>query len=409
MKKLNFIFLVLIFALTYYTINKAQTKINFSGIEWIVKNGTGGPGPNNWSNDSKSVWVDSTGALHLKIRKEGNKWYCAEVYAQQSFGYGEYRFYVSSDLENYNQNIVVGLFLYENDSREIDIEFSKWGNNSNKSGWYTIQPPPYSNSQKNFELNLTGLNSTHSFNWSANNIIFQSYQGHFASLPSSNYLIERWNYTGDKNPPLGKERLHINFWLFGGNPPSNQEEAELIINAVFIPTGSIQINLSPKEAIDAGAMWKIDSGVWQSSGTVMDNLISGNYIIDFKTIDGWSSPPGKFVSLSSNQTIIDNGVYTSVVDVDFEKDRIFKYSLEQNYPNPFNPVTTIKYELEQTDYITIKVYDAVGTEIETLETGIKTAGSHQIRFDAADYPTGVYFYQIYGSNFTDTKKAILIK
>jgi len=218
----------------------AQTTIQFSGLTWNVRNGSGGPGPNLWSDSPNSVWVDTEGQLHLKIRKVGSNWYSSEVYAQKSYGYGEYRFYVASKVETYDPEIVAGLFTYETDTREIDIEFSRWGNPANVDGWYTIQPVVAGN-QQSFPIILTGDSSTHKFTWGSSNIFFQSYQGHFATLPAPGNLIKEWNYTGNYIPPVGNERLHINFWLFGGHVPLNQQEAELVITSVFVPsTTSLQ-------------------------------------------------------------------------------------------------------------------------------------------------------------------------
>ncbi len=234
------------FVLIYGDYSFPQTTIKFTGIKWTVRSGGGGPGPNNWSDSSNSVWVDSLGQLHLKIRRIGDSWYCSEVYAQQSFGYGEYMFYVASNVENYDPEIVVGLFLYENDRREIDIEFSKWEDPASVDGWYTVQPPPYNNSnQDSFALNLNGNYSTHKIIWSSDSISFQSYRGHYRSLLSPDSLINQWTYSENKNPPVGNERLHINFWLYGGKPPTNLNDAELIISAVYVPIGSLKMNLSP--------------------------------------------------------------------------------------------------------------------------------------------------------------------
>jgi len=215
----------------------AQTTIQFSGISWNVRNGSGGPGPNNWSNSKSSVWVDTEGQLHLKIQKIDNKWYCAEVNALESFGYGEYRFYVSSNVENYDPEIVAGLFTYETDTREIDIEFSRWGDPASISGWYIVQPASVQ-SRHSYALNLAGAFSTHKFVWSKNSCYFQSYHGHYATLPSDDFLISEWNYAGSNIPPAGKERLHINFWLVGGHVPVNKQEAELVIKSVFVPTNT---------------------------------------------------------------------------------------------------------------------------------------------------------------------------
>jgi hypothetical protein len=232
------IIIISFFVLVCCNYTAAQATIKFSGIYWNVRSGGGGPGPNNWSGSSNNVWVDSLGQLHLKIRKIGNSWYCSEIYTQRSFGYGEYRFYVSSNVEKYDPEIVVGLFTYENDSREIDIEFSRWEDTTSLDGWYTVQPPPYNSvNQDSFALNLKGNYSTHKIIWSRDSIFFRSYYGHSKILPSPDSLINQWTYSGNKNPPVGNERLHINFWLYGGKPPANRQDAELIISAVYVPNG----------------------------------------------------------------------------------------------------------------------------------------------------------------------------
>lgn len=236
---------------------KAQTTLQFSGITWNVRSGGGGPGPNSWSDSPNSVWVDTEGQLHLKIRKAGNTWYCSEIYAQKSFGHGEYRFLVSGNFEKFDPQVVTGLFTYETDTREIDIEFARWGDSANVDGWYTVQPVVAGN-QQSFALNLADDFSTHKFTWESSNIFFQSYHGHFATLPEPSYLIKEWNYSGNYIPPVGNERLHINFWLFQGQAPINQQEAELVIKAISVPSANavaevsdlIQTKISPNPFSD---------------------------------------------------------------------------------------------------------------------------------------------------------------
>ncbi len=268
-KRIIFVCIMVFMTFSY---NYSQTTISFAGINWYVRSGTGGPGPNNWSDSPSSVWVDGDGRLHLKIRKVNNEWQCAEIYAQQSFGYGEYTFYVASNVENYDKNIVVGLFTYENDSREIDIEFSRWGNSSNVAGWYTVQPPPYNSSnQQSFALNLSGDYSTHKFIWSSSNIFFQSYHGHYPNLPNSSYLIKQWTYSGSNNPPVGNERLHINFWLLNGTPPTNQQDAELIISAVSVPLNPCSISVPSGTTVSSSSgstnisVTSNGTGTWSAS------------------------------------------------------------------------------------------------------------------------------------------------
>ena len=99
-----------------------------------------------------------------------------------------------------------------------------------------------------------------------------------------------------------------------------------------------------------------------------------------------------------------------VVDVEeIENDFITDFELNQNYPNPFNPTTTIKFQIPESSFITIKIYDVLGNEITTLINEEKPAGVYEVEFDASVYSSGVYFYKLQAGNFIDVKKMILLK
>lgn len=85
------------------------------------------------------------------------------------------------------------------------------------------------------------------------------------------------------------------------------------------------------------------------------------------------------------------------------------YELLQNYPNPFNPVTTIKYQLPKPAYVKLNVYDARGKEITKLVNENKSAGSYEVKWNAEAYPSGVYFYELRGGDYSAAKKMVLIK
>ena len=86
-----------------------------------------------------------------------------------------------------------------------------------------------------------------------------------------------------------------------------------------------------------------------------------------------------------------------------------KYSLDQNFPNPFNPATTIRYSIPETGLVTIKIYNAIGREMDVLQNEIKQPGDYEIRYDGSRLPSGVYFYQLKAGAFVETKKMILLK
>ncbi|MCK4988954.1 MAG: T9SS type A sorting domain-containing protein [Bacteroidales bacterium] len=86
-----------------------------------------------------------------------------------------------------------------------------------------------------------------------------------------------------------------------------------------------------------------------------------------------------------------------------------RFQLHQNYPNPFNLLTTIKYSLTRSDFVTIKICNLVGQEVELLVNAFQTAGDHQITWEAEGVPRGIYFYTLQTGEFSETKKLHLQK
>jgi hypothetical protein len=92
------------------------------------------------------------------------------------------------------------------------------------------------------------------------------------------------------------------------------------------------------------------------------------------------------------------------------------FYLEQNFPNPFNPSTSIQFAISSLpdgkagrQFVTLKVYDVLGNEIETLVNEEKPVGTYEITWYAERLPSGVYFYQLKAGSFIETKKMILLK
>jgi predicted GH43/DUF377 family glycosyl hydrolase len=85
------------------------------------------------------------------------------------------------------------------------------------------------------------------------------------------------------------------------------------------------------------------------------------------------------------------------------------FQLKQAFPNPFNPETRIEYNLPTSEYVTLRVFDELGRELETIVNEVKPAGYHVANWNAVNYASGVYIYRISAGNFTDTKKMVLTK
>lgn len=85
------------------------------------------------------------------------------------------------------------------------------------------------------------------------------------------------------------------------------------------------------------------------------------------------------------------------------------YELTQNFPNPFNPRTDIVFRVQHEGLVSLKVYDLLGREVQTLVNEKRAAGIHRVSFDARELPSGIYLYSITMGTFHDVKKMLLVK
>ena len=108
-----------------------------------------------------------------------------------------------------------------------------------------------------------------------------------------------------------------------------------------------------------------------------------------------------------NQVIIPANLENLIIDPEVQTPD--RYELSQNYPNPFNPVTTIKYQIPDDGMVKLIVFDALGREVKTLVNNVQIAGVYEVRFDATDVSSGVYFYKLVTGQFEDLKKMIILK
>ncbi len=107
-----------------------------------------------------------------------------------------------------------------------------------------------------------------------------------------------------------------------------------------------------------------------------------------------------------------NGIIGEVItSIDFNKNEIIPDDiiLNQNYPNPFNGKTIVKYWLNKTVEVELKIYDITGKTIQTLVRNKQAQGEHQIEIDMNDFATGMYFCQLTAGNLSQVKKFLLIK
>jgi len=217
--------------------------VDFAGYTWEVREGGGGPGPNRWSADNVRVAADG---LHLRIAGAGGQWTCAEVTLTQALGFGTYAFELAGRPDRFDRNIVLGLFDYPtpdigpDGTNEIDIEFAQWGDagDGRRLNW-TVYPPALgpapTHAQRAFAL--TGDASTHRFDWTATGVKFASFDGWQDAGGLA--LLAKWNDAPAKpwrHIPQKPLPVHMNLWLFKGQPPVDGQEVEVVIRSfVFTP------------------------------------------------------------------------------------------------------------------------------------------------------------------------------
>lgn len=99
---------------------------------------------------------------------------------------------------------------------------------------------------------------------------------------------------------------------------------------------------------------------------------------------------------------------SDVIEVDYSMIPTV-FNLSQNYPNPFNPMTTIRFDIPKEVKVTLKMYDMLGAEVETLIDEVMEPGYYKYEWNASKFASGVYFYRITAGNFVSTKKLILLR
>ena len=85
------------------------------------------------------------------------------------------------------------------------------------------------------------------------------------------------------------------------------------------------------------------------------------------------------------------------------------FTLSQNYPNPFNPTTTIHYTVPVKSNVTIRIYNILGQQVESLVNMEQGTGSYVVQYNASRLSTGVYFYELRAGDYRDIKKMLLLK
>ena len=168
--------------------------------------------------------------------------------------------------------------------------------------------------------------------------------------------------------------------------------------------------LSPEEGAVSIAKYKNvsshDIGGISYEGVFGESEIPGKLVyigFPFETIypeETRNSVMSAVMNYLSSEITSTEGVYSGSPD---------KYSISQNYPNPFNPTTKISFSIPEMNNVQLKIFDILGREISTLMNEEKPAGTYEVELEGSSLSSGIYFYQIKSSKYSDIKKMLLIK
>src|ERR1035437_3107420 len=167
--------------------------------------------------------------------------------------------------------------------------------------------------------------------------------------------------------------------------------------SVYFPTQEIGYSSGANGLI----LKTTDGGIsWYRLGTGITTQINCLYFIDNN--NGYA--------IGENGMILNtkNGG-TTLIEEQSSSLQPKSYTLAQNYPNPFNPSTVISYSLLASSYVRLIAYNTLGQTVRVLENGYRNAGSYSVTFNAAELPSGIYFYKIEAGKYTQVKKMMLVK
>jgi len=211
--------------------------IDFSGYTWEVRSGAGGPGPNTFV--ANNVLVDTNGYLHLKISQSKSKWTTAEVFTDAAFGLGTYQFKIIGRPDQFDTNVVLGLFNYTtpdigpDGTNEIDIEFATWGDPTAQHGnwtvWPAVQQSGINATTHSYDTTLNGDTSTHRFDWMPRQVHYESLYG---LVDDETGLFQVWTFAPPDyllRVPQHPLPVNMNLWLLNGHAPTDGQEVDITI------------------------------------------------------------------------------------------------------------------------------------------------------------------------------------
>jgi len=193
--------------------------------------------------------------------------------------------------------------------------------------------------------------------------------------------------------------LEMPLWEYGHN-----DEGGYSVTGGFVYRGSKMDNLFGKYVYADFVTGKI----WALSYNGINKTTNELLINSRKNISSFGVDQNQELYLCSFDGFIYKLVDSTATDVKIP-DKPKEFGLYHNFPNPFNPRTTIIADIKNRGQVLIEIFDGYGKKLETLYEGILPAGRYKFLWDATNYASGIYIYQMTTGNIKISHKMVLLK
>jgi len=173
----------------------------------------------------------------------------------------------------------------------------------------------------------------------------------------------------------------------------NSNDQHVIINEIFCSDSSFRVNELLPIVIPPGDSVEVALVFEPNEAGIFTDKINLRYVTD---------------TLLIAQQIFVQGEASIISEAEINNET-YSFFLSQNFPNPFNPSTTIKFSLPETAYVTLAIYNTLGEKISEIINETLDAGNHSYNWDATNFASGLYIYQLKADEFIKSNKMILLR
>ena len=204
-------------------------SLKFSGYDWGVREIASDKGGTINLYEAENARTDTSGALHMQIRKKSDGWSCAEIFLNRSLGYGTYSVTVR-DTSHLEPAAVFSMFTFdewasEERSREMDVEVHGRGDGANKNNaQYAIQP--FYVPGNLFPFVAPSGTMTYVLDWAPGRATFKAFRG--KSSGAGVQLVSEHEFTSGIPVP-GKARIRLIFFVVASDKNPMQKPSEVVV------------------------------------------------------------------------------------------------------------------------------------------------------------------------------------